>query len=131
MRILVTGGRAYPHRDRVFVALDRVHTERGITCVIHGACQDPRTKALTGADRWADEWAKERGIEVAAYPADWIRLGRYAGPVRNQQMRDEAKADAVVAFPGGKGTRDMCRRVVDPVYGPPLKIWYPEGEPST
>lgn len=123
MRVIVCGGRDYQDRAKVFESLDRLHQEKGITCVIHGDCR-------TGADRFADEWAKERGVDVQRYQADWIRLGRAAGPVRNQVMRDEAKADGVVAFPGGRGTADMCRRAVDPVYGAPLKVWHPCGNPN-
>lgn len=124
MRVIVCGGRDYRDRAKVFESLDRLHAEKGIACVIHGACP-------TGADKFADEWAKERGIEVEPYMADWIRLGSWAGPARNQDMRDKAKADGVVAFPGNQGTADMCRRAQDPVYGPPLKVWYPCGEPRS
>jgi hypothetical protein len=33
-----------------------------------------------------------------------------AGGIRNQRMLDEEKPNLVVAFPGGNGTADMCRR---------------------
>lgn len=123
MRILVTGGRDYQDREKVFEALDRLHKEKGIACIIHGACP-------TGADRWADEWAKDRSVGVEAYEADWIRLGRWAGPERNQRMAD-AKPDGVVAFSGGRGTADMCRRAKEPPpLGPGLKIWFPCGSPD-
>ena len=123
MRIIVCGGRDYPDRERVFEALDRLHKEKGITCIIHGACP-------TGADKWADEWAKEREVKVEAYEADWLRLGRYGGPERNQRMA-EAKPDGCVAFPRaggyiGSGTADMCRRAKEPPpIGPGIKVWYP------
>ena len=118
MRVIVCGGRAYSDRARVFSALDRLHAEKGIDCVIHGACP-------TGADRWADEWAKERGVAVEPHPADWIRLGRWAGPCRNSEMID-AKPDGVVAFPGGRGTADMVRRTEEPPpIGAGLKVWFP------
>lgn len=117
MRVLVCGGRDYQDRDFVFDALDRLHARMGVEVVIHGACP-------TGADRWADEWAKDRGISVESYEADWVRLGNWAGPVRNQQMIDEGKPGGVVAFPGGKGTADMIRRAQEPHNGP-LKVWEP------
>lgn len=44
------------------------------------------------------------------YPANWLKYGRMAGAMRNQQMLDEEEVDLVVAFPGGKGTADMVRR---------------------
>jgi hypothetical protein len=39
--------------------------------------------------------------------AEWERLGRKAGPIRNQRMLEEGKPDLVVAFPGGTGTAGM------------------------
>lgn len=57
------------------------------------------------------EWAQSRSIkETYAFPADWKRYGRGAGPVRNQQMIEEGGADGCIAFPGGRGTADMVRR---------------------
>ena len=98
MRLLVTGGRDFSDHDFLFTTLDRLHAEHHLTLLIHG---DAR-----GADRLASEWAKERGIEILACPADWKRYGRGAGPKRNRQMLDE-HPDLVVAFPGGSGTRHM------------------------
>ena len=50
------------------------------------------------------------------FPADWIRHGRAAGPIRNEQMLREGCPDLVVAFhddPGlGRGTADMVRRAL-------------------
>jgi hypothetical protein len=72
------------------------------TVVIHG---DAR-----GADRLAGEIANAAGIPVESYPADWVKHGRAAGPIRNQLMLDVAKPDVVLAMPGGNGTADMVRR---------------------
>jgi YspA, cpYpsA-related SLOG family len=70
--------------------------------LVHGAAR--------GADALAADWAESQGIDVWAMPADWERNGRIAGPLRNQQMLDDAKPALVIAFPGGSGTRDMVRR---------------------
>lgn len=115
LRILVCGGRNYSDRRKVYRALDHLHAERGISCVIHGAAP--------GADALADDWARERGISVEPYAANWKRLGAMAGPKRNQEMLDYGKPDAAVAFPGGTGTADMCRRAE----AAGLKIWRPYG----
>ncbi len=97
MRLVVTGGRNFDNREFLFATLDG-HAEHHFTLLIHG---DAR-----GADRLAGEWARERGIEVLACPADWKRYGRGAGPKRNRQMLVE-NPDLVVAFPGGSGTSHM------------------------
>lgn len=49
-------------------------------------------------------------VPVRVFKADWDKHGKAAGPIRNQQMLDEGKPDLVLAFAGGKGTDDMCRR---------------------
>ncbi len=124
MRVIVCGGRDYQDREAVFIALDKLHAKNGITCVIHGACK-------TGADRWADEWARDRFVEVERYEADWVRLGTYAGPCRNQEMAD-SHPDGAVVFPGGKGTADMVRRAEEPQpIGAGVKVWFPLGRPDT
>lgn len=74
-----------------------------ITKMIHGGAR--------GADEGAADWGKsEPGVTVVAYPADWKKHGKAAGPIRNQRMIDEGKPDVVIAFPGGRGTADMIRR---------------------
>ena len=63
-----------------------------------------------GADRMAGEWAQCHGVQNLKFRAEWEKLGRKAGPIRNQLMLDEGRPDLVVAFPGGRGTADMVRR---------------------
>jgi len=99
MRVIVSGGREFTDEDMLFAALDRFHAEQPISLLIHGAAR--------GADTLAGAWAKSRSVPVAAFPADWTKHGRAAGPIRNRQMLDEGRPDAVIAFPGGTGTANM------------------------
>lgn len=71
------------------------------TMVIHGGAR--------GADKLAGEVAKELGIEVVVFPANWELYGKRAGYVRNQLMLDAGKPSLVLAFPIGesRGTRMM------------------------
>lgn len=100
VKVLVCGGRDFNERSRLFAAMDDLRVELGITLVIHG---DAR-----GADKLAGEWAKSRGIHVAAVPALWDFYDRQAGPLRNAAMLTLGPL-AVVAFPGGAGTASMIR----------------------
>ena len=114
MKLVVTGGRNYPDRELVFIVLDRIHKETPISQLIHGACGWDRDKfngpdKMTGADRWADEWANERGVPFHRMAARWSKLGGQGGPIRNGEMLDE-KPDMVVAFPGGGGTWNCIRQ---------------------
>ncbi len=98
--VLVCGGRDYDDRENVFSALDALHAEHHFTRVIHGGAM--------GTDFLAHEWASRNRIVVRTFMADWDRHGRGAGPIRNRQMLVEGRPDLMVAFPGGKGTENMC-----------------------
>ena len=108
LRVLVCGGRDYDDRDHIHNTLCELDAARGpIVCVIHGLA--------TGADHegmiWAQMMATARPyVRHAPFRADWRRLGKAAGPLRNQRMLDEGRPNLVVAFPGGVGTADMVRR---------------------
>lgn len=103
--LLVTGGRAYPDRARVFAELD----QHAPDLVLHGGAG--------GADRWAGEWADERGKPCLSMAAPWKGLKRAAGPTRNGWLlavamrlaKDRARL-VVLTFPGGDGTADMVKR---------------------
>jgi hypothetical protein len=115
LRLLVCGGRDFDQRAVAYDILNRVHAKRRVVLVIHGAAR--------GADTIARDWATIRGIRQRACPADWERLGRRAGPIRNQQMLDQEHPDGVLAFPGSTGTADMvarARRFGIPVWEPLL-----------
>ena len=49
-------------------------------------------------------------IPAVAFPADWQKHGKRAGPIRNALMLAEGKPDLVIGFAGGKGTDDMLRK---------------------
>ena len=102
MKALVCGGRDYQDRDFVNKKLDQLNIGYKFDCIISGMAK--------GVDSYAAQWAKSRHIGLHAFPANWNKYGRAAGPIRNQQMIDEGKPDIVLAFPGGIGTTDMINR---------------------
>lgn len=97
MRAIVCGGRDYDDEGNLFRALDSI----GPTFVIEGGAR--------GADTLAWRWAKRRlpSENRLTIEARWDKHGRAAGPMRNRQMIEEGKPDVVIAFPGGKGTKNM------------------------
>lgn len=99
MRILITGGRDFADAKLLNAALDRLHSEAPITCMIHGAAK--------GADALAGQWANANSIEEIACPANWKQHGRAAGPIRNKLMLELHQPDLVIAFSGGRGTANM------------------------
>lgn len=113
VRVLVCGGRDFRDYDTLSRVLDGVWRKHEYLTIISGAA--------SGADNLAAAWAKDRGVDLREFPADWKAHGKAAGRLRNQQMIDEGRPNAVVAFPGGRGTRDMKRRAVKAG----LKVWEP------
>ncbi|MFJ9771156.1 SLOG family protein [Kitasatospora sp. NPDC101157] len=118
----MTGSRAWSDRARVEWALGVAFRAFRPIVVVHGGC-------LTGADKFAAEWADRAGITVDPFEADWDNCGPEcrpghrrrqrdgsefcpaAGPRRNQAMVD-AGARFVLAFllPGSRGTEDCAQR---------------------
>lgn len=114
LRVIICGGRNFANWPAMWAWLDRFDTCERIGHVIDGAQQKRLPDdSIAGADYWAHGWAVARGKETTRYPVspgDWRRLGKAAGPIRNQRMLDAGRPDAVIAFPGGAGTADMVRR---------------------
>lgn len=101
-RVLVCGGRNYNDQEKVFSVLDAAHAANPIIKVIHGGA--------FGADLIAACWAEKRSVQTEEFKADWEANGRAAGPIRNRKMLDEGKPDLIIAFPGGRGTRNMIEQ---------------------
>lgn len=106
MRLLVCGSRDWTDQAFIDQTLDAYHAEHPVTVVIEGEA--------AGADVMARSWGLRRGVTVRRFPADWARYGKAAGPIRNQQMLDEGRPDAAIAFTynlaTSRGTRDMVDR---------------------
>ena len=102
-KILICGSRSWTSGK---VIRDIVGLIKEDVTIIHGDCK-------TGADAIADHYANLRGLTVMAFPADWARLGRRAGPARNTRMLDE-NPDLVIAFTDdlerSRGTRDTVTK---------------------
>lgn len=99
-RLLITGGRDFTDRAAIEKAL--LDIEQRPDVVIHGDA--------AGADRIAGSVAKEQGLDVWKFPANWARYGKSAGPRRNYQMLVEGRPTHVLAFPGGAGTENMIKQ---------------------
>ena len=104
-RVLVCGGRDFADVAAFHDAMDNLDALYDFETVIHGGA--------SGADFLADEWAKLRERKTMVFAvskSDWRKWGHWAGPRRNQHMLTTSKPNLLIAFPGGKGTADMCRR---------------------
>jgi len=116
-RVLIFGGRSFGDVHRFRVALDTFRSKHigpdDKWCIIQGKAN--------GADRLAENYAALEGIPCISVAANWLVYNRGAGPIRNQWMLDFCAPTYAIAFPGGKGTADMTRRVQDAG----ITLWVP------
>lgn len=117
MRILVCGGRDFTDKAFVYRILYDFIINHGLTFdldvfgPIYDWCKITIISGgAKGVDTFAINFSESYGTKLEIYMADWEKYPKAAGPIRNQQMLDEAKPNIVIAFPGGKGTANMIRR---------------------
>jgi predicted Rossmann-fold nucleotide-binding protein len=99
VKVIIAGGRDFKPMAEDVLNLNQKHLQRGFTEVVCGGAR--------GADSFGCSWAESLGIPVKVISADWDKHGKAEGPLRNREMA--AYADAVILFPGGRGTESMYR----------------------
>jgi len=97
MKVIIAGSRSI--KDMMEVRRAIAATDFEITEVVCGGAG--------GVDTLGEQWAKEKGIPVKRFPAQWSQHGRSAGHVRNALMAQYADA-AVLVWDGiSPGTFSM------------------------
>ena len=102
LKICVTGGRDFTDSTLVKETLD-AYLGQDVT-LAHGNAP--------GADTLCALYACRVGWPVKCYPADWKTYKKAAGGLRNSLMLQDFNPDILVAFPGGSGTADCCRKAL-------------------
>lgn len=114
-RVVIAGCRDYKNYEQAkeFIDLCLSEIKNQDEVVIVSGC-------ASGADAIGERYAKENGMKVEKYPAEWKKYGRRAGPMRNEKM---AKiCDCVICFwdEESKGTKSMIDQAKK--YGKQVKI---------
>jgi hypothetical protein len=99
MKVLICGGRNYQYGKKEFEYLDGFNELHTIELIIQGGA--------LGGDDLGKAFAMNRGIPCAEFKANWQWHGKAAGPIRNASMLKYGQPDAIIAFPGGRGTQNM------------------------
>lgn len=107
-RVIIAGSRKFSDYQKLKENCDRIlreklEDEECCVIIVSGHAQ--------GADTLGEQYARERGLQLDAHPADWKKYGRSAGVIRNKEMAENA--DAQIAFPQegeeNRGTRNMVK----------------------
>lgn len=102
MRVIIAGGRDFVPSQRDEAIVSTLLALHKATEVVSGGA--------AGADRFGEDVARAAGLPVRMFRADWDKHGKAAGPLRNREMAEYA--DAIILFPGGRGTRSMFDEAV-------------------
>jgi hypothetical protein len=122
-RVLICGSRDFTDKAIFDQAMEKWVARHGMPNYVIEGC-------ARGADRLAERWQlytnnRGHGVNIRHFPADWDKYGKAAGPIRNKQMLDEGKPQAVIAFSydlaRSRGTANMVAQARDAG----LPVWLP------
>ncbi len=110
LRVIIAGSRDFDNLSKLTADVSDILSKIPVdsiskTRIISGTAR--------GADQMGEQYARNAGYEISRFPADWDRLGKRAGYVRNDEMARFAVADGntgvLIAFWDGKskGTKHM------------------------
>lgn len=99
MKTIIAGSRTVTDITEVRMAM--IDCGWTVTEVVSGAAH--------GVDQLGEQWARENGIPIKLFPAEWGTLGKSAGFVRNVDMADYADALVAVWDGNSRGTAHMIR----------------------
>lgn len=116
--VIVCGGRNYKNKENVYSILDTVN--ENIKNNKEFFQNNTELKIINGGANGADLlsklWAKDREVQLEVFLADWNAYGKFAGPLRNKLMFESSKPEIIIAFNGGKGTKNMIELALDDGY---------------
>lgn len=92
MKLAVVGSRSFNDYDCLSKELDRIRKKQNITLIVSGGAN--------GADRLAEQYAREHNIEILILKAEWGKYGKRAGYIRNVEIWNNS--DFGIAFWDGK-----------------------------
>jgi len=102
MKTIIAGPRSFTS-ERIFHSIIKKYPSE-ITEVVCGMAR--------GVDMLGYKWAKENGIPVKEFPADWEKYGKRAGPIRNKEMEQYADAAIIIWDGQSKGTKSMLNIMI-------------------
>lgn len=104
-RIIIAGGRNFNDYAYFVASIETVINKDDGVEIISGHA--------SGVDSFAEQYAKENGIALKVFPADWKAYGRAAGPIRNRQMLDYARTSDALLIALWDGKSKGTKNIID------------------
>ncbi len=117
MRLLICGGRHFHDAARIDSELSSLHAATPIRVIIHGG--------LPGIGAPAEAWARRNNVHVIRYPANFSQ-GKSGDFTRDRFMLADSRAEALLAFPGGRRTGELVRQAITNR----LRVMFAQDEPE-
>ena len=100
IRLIIAGSRDFDNYELLKEEVDKYikSMDKPVVEIVSGKAK--------GADLLGEKYAKEKGLSIAEFPAEWDKYGKKAGYLRNTEMGKYA--DYAICFTNGsKGTEMM------------------------
>lgn len=94
--LAISGYRGFEDYDFIHDKIKKYHEDYNIAEIIVGDCR--------GTDKLAVQIAKDLCIQCTIYPANWLKYGLKAGPLRNMQLYENSTHGMAFLSDLSKGT---------------------------
>jgi len=101
MKVIIAGSRDFNDYEALVAAIKKSGFE--ITEVVSGKAK--------GVDALGEKWAKNYGVPVTGFSANWKKYGRSAGPIRNKEMAEYGEALIAIRCNNSIGTTNMIHQM--------------------
>ena len=116
MRVIIAGGSTFDSLDYMNKCLN--YMKEDIEVVISGRGW--------GADKLAETFACQHGIDLELFPANWGRYGEDAGYVRWSKVFSSQGVDKAILFWDGQSDGTKTLKILSEEYDIPCEIFYYE-----
>lgn len=119
-RVIIAGGRDFDDEKFLFDKMDYYLREVLAKIeIVSGHQKSEDNGYYYGADYFGEKYARARKFSLEIFPADWKKLGKKAGPIRNRKM-GASGVNACVVFwdgksQGSKNMIDICNELKIPL----------------
>jgi hypothetical protein len=98
-RVIIAGSRTTPENNKELLEqISQILPKENLT-IVSGTAR--------GGDRLGENWAKENGVEIRQFPAEWNKHGKSAGMIRNKEMAEYATELLLIWDGESRGSANM------------------------